>query len=248
MIIDFHMHLGRGEPDADELQRDLPPERLLRVMDEAGVDKAVCFPVTYTNYRWATAEIAEAVRAYPDRLIGFTRVGDTMDAPDILRWAVMELGMKGLKLHHGCDRIDPTGPNLHRIMVQAEELDIPVIFDCFGERARVVIPLADRYRCPIVLGHMGGLWNVSWIDRCIEAARRHPHVYLETSSVLLFGKIEQAVEAIGSERILFGTDGPPIHPRPEIEKIRCLHISEEEKANILGRNAARLLGLEADLE
>ena len=244
MIIDFHTHLGRGEPDADELQRDLPPSRLIGVMDEAGVDKAVCFPVTYRNYRWAITEIAEAVQAHPSRLIGFARVGDTEDAPEILRWAVLDLGMRGLKLHHGCDRIDPTSANLHRVMVGAEELGIPVIFDCFGERARLVIPLAERYRCPIVLGHMGGLWNVTWIDTCIEAARRYPHVYLETSSVLLFGKIERAVKEVGSERILFGTDGPPIHPRPELEKIRCLHISEEDKANILGGNAARLLRLD----
>ena len=243
MIIDFHTHLGRGEPGADELQRDIPPERLIRVMDEAGVDRAVCFPVTYTNYRWAITEIAEAVRAYPDRLLGFARVGDTEDAHETLRWGVLEMGMRGLKLHHGCDRIDPNSPNLHRVMVQAEELAVPVIFDCFGERARLVIPLAERYRCPIVLGHMGGLWNVTWIDACINAARRYPHVYLETSSVLLFAKIEKAVEEVGADRILFGTDGPPIHPRPEIEKIRCLHISEEAKADILGRNASRLLRL-----
>jgi hypothetical protein len=244
MIIDFHTHLGRGEPGADELQRDILPDRLLRVMDEAGVAKAVCFPVTYSNYRWGITEIAEAVRAHPDRLIGFARVGDTSDASDILTWAVMEMGMRGLKLHHGCDRIDPNSPNLHRVMLQAEELGIPVIFDCFGERARLVIPLAERYRAPIVLGHMGGLWNVTWIDSCIAAAVRFPHVYLETSSVLLFGKIEQAVAQVGSERILFGTDGPPIHAKPEIEKIRILHIPEEDKANILGRNASRLLHLE----
>ena len=244
MIIDFHTHLGRGEPDADELQRDILPEQLIQVMDEAGVDRAVCFPVTYTNYRWAIGEIAEAVRAYPNRLIGFARVGDTEDAHEILRWAVLEMGMRGLKLHHGCDHINPTSPNLHRVMVQAEELAIPVIFDCFAERARLVIPLAERYGCPIVLGHMGGLWNVAWIDACIEAARRHQHIFLETSSVLLFGKIEKAVAEVGSRRILFGTDGPPIHPKPEIEKIRCLHISAEAKADILGRNAARLLRLD----
>jgi predicted TIM-barrel fold metal-dependent hydrolase len=244
VILDFHTHLGRGEPGADELQRDILPAQLISVMDEAGVDRAVCFPVTYTDYRSAIREIADAVADWPDRLIGFARVGDTPDAPDILRWAVNELGMQGLKLHHGCDSIDPEGPNLHAVMGAAQELDIPVIFDCFGERASLVIPLTERYTCPIVLGHMGGLWNIGWIDRCIEAARRHPHVYLETSSVLLFGKIEKAVAAIGSERVLFGTDGPPIHARPEIEKIRILHVSDQDKANILGLNAARLLKLD----
>jgi len=97
----------------------------------------------------------------------------------------------------------------------------------------------------VVLGHMGWLWNVGTIDRCIACAERNENAYLETSSVLLYQKIEEAVQRVGSKRILFGTDGPPVHPAPEIAKIRILRIPEAAKADILGLNAARLLGIEA---
>jgi predicted TIM-barrel fold metal-dependent hydrolase len=246
MIIDFHTHLGRGDdPPAGPLQHDLFPEQILRQMDEAGVDRTVVFPVTYRDYRAANREIAGYVAAHPARLIGFGRVRDTDDGPEIVDEAVNALGLRGFKIHHGCDGIHPESLSLWRVLGRIEKLGVPVIFDAFGANAAKAIPVADRLSSPVVLGHMGGLWNVEAIDRCIACAERNANAYLETSSVLLYEKIEEAIERIGSERILFGTDGPPIHPTPEIAKIRILRIPEEARANILGLNAARLLGISA---
>lgn len=244
MIIDIHTHLGKGDPDHSPLQGELFPEELLRVMDEGGVDKAVVFPVQYKDFRQAIEEIKGYVDKYPDRLIGFARVGNTPDAADILEWAVKELGMKGVKIHHGLEKIPLDSPHLDAVMKKAEGLDIPVIFDAFVHNADKAIATAEKYRGPIILAHMGGLWHVGAMEKCISSAEQHPNIYLDTSSVLLYQKIEEAVRRIGSERILFGTDGPGIHPKPEIEKIRILHILEAEKANILGLNAWRLLQLE----
>ncbi len=244
MILDFHAHLGKGDtPPAGPLQFGLFPDQVLRNMDEAGVDRTVVFPVTYKDYRQANREIAGYVTDHPDRLIGFGRVRDTDDGPEIVTEAVESLGLKGFKIHHGCDKIDPQSPNLWRVLRRIEELKVPVIFDAFAHNVPKVLPVAEALASPVVIGHMGGLWNTEEMDRCIACAERRPNAFLETSSVLLFGKIEEAVRRIGSERILFGTDGPPIHPLPEITKIRILHVSERDKANILGLNAARLLGL-----
>ena len=244
MIIDFHCHLGRGDvPPAGPLQHDLYPDQVLRQMDEAGVDRTVVFPVTYADYRAANRELAGYVARYPDRLIGFGRVRDTDDGPEIVTEAVEELGLKGFKIHHGCDRISPESPGLERVLERIEELGVPVIFDAFAHNVPKALPAAERLSSPVVLAHMGGLWNVGAIDACIACAERNGNVYLETSSVLLYSKIEEAVRRIGSGRVIFGTDGPPIHPLPEITKIRILRIPEEAKADILGLNAARLLGL-----
>lgn len=244
MIIDFHAHLGRGDvPPAGPLQHDLYPDQVIRQMGEAGVDKTVVFPVTYRDYRAANREIAGYVAEHPAHLIGFGRVKDTDDGPEIVTEAVETLGLKGFKIHHGCDAIDPESPGLWRVLRRIEELNVPVIFDAFAHNVPKVLPVAERLSSPVVLGHMGGLWNVEAIDRCIACAERNENAYLETSSVLLYGKIEEAVRRIGSKRILFGTDGPPIHPAPEVAKIRVLRITDAEKADLLGLNAARLLGL-----
>ncbi|MCD6505348.1 amidohydrolase [Candidatus Poribacteria bacterium] len=244
LIIDFHNHLGKGDPDAGPLQRDLYPDMLIRVMDEGGVWKSVVFPVKYRDFKAACDEIKGYVDRYPGRLIGFGRVGDTPDAPDIVEYCIDELGFKGLKIHHGLENIDPDSPNLKKVLDIAEERQFPIIFDAFSQNAEKVFKVAEAgYTFPIVMAHMGGLWNVTWMDRCIEHAERYQNVYLETSSVLLFAKIEEAVKRIGADRIIFGTDGPGIHPAPEIRKIEILHIPEADKDKILGLNAKRLLGI-----
>jgi len=242
MIIDFHLHLGKGEPDASPLQRNLLPQSLIQIMDEAGVDKGIVFPVTYGDYWAANQELKGYVDRFPERLILFGRVGNTADAAEIMERSVVELGAKGFKIHHGLDKFEPDSPNLMKALEVAERLQVPVIFHASGlERVRCVAGYAKDFSFPVVLGHMGGLWNVAAIDEAITAAEECQNAYLETSSVLLFRKIEEAVERVGAERILFGTDGPVVHPAPEIAKIRCLHIADAAKTAILGENARRLL-------
>ena len=49
------------------------------------------------------------------------------------------------------------------------------------------------------------------------------------------------VRTFGAKRILFGTDSPWADPQAELQHIRALPLSEEERAAILGGNAQRLL-------
>lgn len=51
------------------------------------------------------------------------------------------------------------------------------------------------------------------------------------------------VRAFGAERILFGSDCPWGSPQNDLQHIRRLPLSGEEKAAILGGNAKRLLGI-----
>jgi len=52
------------------------------------------------------------------------------------------------------------------------------------------------------------------------------------------------IRQIGVDRVLFGSDWPWLSPQPGIERIKNLDITEEEKQNILGRNAARLYNID----
>ena len=45
-------------------------------------------------------------------------------------------------------------------------------------------------------------------------------------------------------KILFGTDGPWLHPGLELQKIRLLRLPADQEALILGGNAMRLMGQE----
>ena len=68
--------------------------------------------------------------------------------------------------------------------------------------------------------------------------------YLETCSTFRTpGVIEELVDGVGADRVLFGSDMPLMDPRSQIGKIITARISDEAKQKILGGNAGRLLGI-----
>jgi predicted TIM-barrel fold metal-dependent hydrolase len=70
---------------------------------------------------------------------------------------------------------------------------------------------------------------------------RYPNVFADTSAVRQFDYIVEAVKRAGPRKLLFGSDGPWLHPGVEIAKIRLLGLSAENEALILGGNILRLL-------
>src|SRR5262249_56126087 len=78
-------------------------------------------------------------------------------------------------------------------------------------------------------------------QQVVDQLVHHPNVYGDTSGVRRFDYIVQAVKRAGPHKIIFGSDGPWLHPGVEIEKIRLLGLPRQEEDLILGGNAARLL-------
>jgi hypothetical protein len=94
----------------------------------------------------------------------------------------------------------------------------------------------------VILGHMGGYFHV---DEAIEVAEQHPNIVLETSATPYPEKIREAVERIGAERVVFGSDGPVSSPVLERQKVMIAGLSPADTALVLGGNAARLMGVAA---
>jgi len=46
------------------------------------------------------------------------------------------------------------------------------------------------------------------IDRFIQIAKTRKNIFLDTSGVIIPRKIKEAVNMVGSSRVIFGTDGP----------------------------------------
>lgn len=246
MIIDFHTHLGQGIPGtASVLQRNITPEMIIGPAEEAGVSMSCVYPVTYRpeDYEAACREIADAVARYPDKLIGFARLAMTSDAASILERAVRDMGLKGLKLHHGLDRFGLLDTTVHELLEKAGELGVPVVFHSIGAMRELEKLARDHPHTAIVFGHAGGMWNCQDIERCGGLAAELPNVYFDTSAVLVTASLRKAILR-APDRALLGSDAPAMHPHVEIEKIRILHLPPEVEAKALGANAARLLGLE----
>jgi uncharacterized protein len=74
----------------------------------------------------------------------------------------------------------------------------------------------------------------------IDHLVRHPNIYADTSGVRRFDLLEQAVKRAGAKKILFGTDGPWLHPAVELAKIYALNLLVEDEKLVLGGNFLRL--------
>ena len=75
----------------------------------------------------------------------------------------------------------------------------------------------------------------------IDAVRKYTNIYLETcSSLAWYGLIERLVQKAGADRVVFGTDMPFMSPDQQIGRILFAKISDDEKRNVLGRNAEQL--------
>jgi uncharacterized protein len=100
----------------------------------------------------------------------------------------------------------------------------------------------------LILGHLGKGYE----SEIAVLTRRYPNVYTETSMRLSgldeAGKWTPAeavtwFRLIGIDRILFGSKWPLFDPQQDIDTVRKLPLTPEEKRKILGENAKRALQL-----
>ena len=82
--------------------------------------------------------------------------------------------------------------------------------------------------------------------RHLERMKMSENYYLDISGTGLFrhGMLRHAIDSVGKERIIFGTDFPVCNPAMYIGGVvNDISISDEEKEYILGKNAKKLLNI-----
>lgn len=239
MIIDCHCHAGKGDILTAPWNSDAPLESYLRRARAAGIDRTVVFAVFHTDYDRANAQVARIVASHPDRLIGFAFVHAARDAGRVLGMvekAVTQWRFRGIKVH-GHEAM-PT----REVCEAAQAFQIPLLVDVAG-RPHVIDLLAPQYpNVNFIIPHLGSFgddWRAH--QQVIDQLIRLPNVYADTSGVRRFDYIVQAVRRAGPRKILFGSDGPWLHPGLELHKIRLLRLPADARALILGGNALRLM-------
>jgi uncharacterized protein len=239
MIIDCHCHAGKGDMLTAPWNTEAPIEPYLRRARASGIDKTVVVAPFHSDYAKANAQVGRIVARYPGRLLGFAVVHSTRDAGrihEVVSHAVQHWGFYGMKVH-GHDAM-PT----REVCEAARSLHLPLMVDVVG-RAHVVEMLAPQYPdVNFIIPHFGSFqddWRAQ--QQVVDQLVRHPNVYADTSGVRRFDYIVQAVQRAGAGKILFGSDGPWLHPGVELAKVRVLHLSPEEEKLVLGGNLLRLI-------
>ena len=71
----------------------------------------------------------------------------------------------------------------------------------------------------------------------------YKNTYVDTSWLQYYYMIRKAVDILGSERVLYGSDGILTDPRTEILKVKVQDFTPEQEENIFYNNIAKLLKL-----
>ncbi|MDD4792250.1 MAG: amidohydrolase family protein [Firmicutes bacterium] len=245
MIIDFHAHVGRSWMGWEE--NTIGPEEMLRIYDACGIEKA-CISSWNLSYDPIAGndEVAEIVRRYPDRFMGFGVISPrwSPQAADEVDRCINDLGMKGIKMHPSLNSWPGDSPIVYPVMERIEKYGVPVLFhtwnDDFSHPQRIG-NLARKFpKVKVVMGHMGfeAFYDAAFL------AEELPNVYLDTTGFYNEVRtLREVVRIAGAEKVVFGTDGPALNIPVELAKIVQGDISEQAKEMILGPNAAKLLGL-----
>jgi uncharacterized protein len=239
MIIDCHCHAGKGDILTAPWNTDAPLKAYLQRARAAGIRQTVVFGVFHTDYNKVNAQVARLAAAYPDRLIGFAFVHAVRDAGRILAMvekAVTKWRFRGIKVH-GHEAM-PT----REVCEAARLFRIPLLVDVAG-RPQAIDLLAPQYPdVNFIIPHLGSFgddWRAH--QQVIDLLIRFPNVYADTSGVRRFDYLVQAVKRAGPHKVIFGSDGPWLHPGLELHKIRLLGLPVDAESLILGGNALRLL-------
>mgnify|MGYP000185722360 CR=1 FL=1 len=236
LVIDAHCHAGTGQAMSAPWTTRADVEVTLRHMAEAGIDRTIIFPINNAEYARPNREIAEICARYPDKFIGFAKHDPQTEAGRIramLREEVERMGLKGLKLHRLPTR---------EVLDAAAELGIPILYH--PERVANFHLIASEYpQVPFIMAHLGSFASHDWTEHlaAIDAARRYPNVYLDTSSVVFFRFLELAAKEAGPDKLIFGSDGPELDSRVELYKVKLLKLPPAQEAKVLGGNILRLL-------
>lgn len=249
MIVDTHCHVFEERLMSDESKKPLyglavrlkcpdsmifdgSSERLIREMDEAGIDKAIILALDYElvfkgkmTYRDYNEYVADIVKKYPDRFIGFAGIDPRRgkEATGELERCVEELGLKGVKLWP-LTGFYPDDQQFYPFYKRVEELEIPILCHTgtgpphtylkYNRPAFVDTVAVDFPEMKIIMAHIGDPWT----NEAITVAAKNPNVFIDISawevtfkyaSFALFQTLVTAkMRCGGVEKILFGTDWP----------------------------------------
>ncbi|WP_342088155.1 amidohydrolase family protein [Dyadobacter sp. OTU695] len=242
LIIDCHCHAGEGDGFTGPWDTRAPLKKFMQWSQEAGIRKTVIFPAFHTDYARANALVAGITHRYPDRFFGFAFLHAERDKGKIgamVKTAVEQYGFKGLKVHRHDARIS------REICEAARQYRIPILYDPTGEVSTVELIAGEYPDVNFIIPHLSSFAD-DWRAQIafVDVLARHSNVYTDTSGVRRFDVLETAYKRAGAAKILFGTDGPWLHPAVELAKIDALNLPLRERAMVLGGNILKLLRLE----
>ncbi len=233
-------------------------EDSIKDMDDAGVEKSVVVAVdaeTTFRYRVSNDLVASVVKQFPDRLIGFASVDPNKGAPaaDELAHAVLDLGLKGLKILPHLVKMSTDDERMYPLYETARDLGIPVLFHMgtqfhAGTKLKYGHPLpidevaVDFPNLKLVIAHFG----FPWFYETIAVVQRNPNVYFNIAGWAprhIPPEIIRYTKGPLKTKALYGSDYPLITRVRGMKELREMELPSDVFKMLTEENPKRLLGL-----
>lgn len=241
--IDVHTHLDGGRFDP----------AVLDLGDRLGIELFLCSNLgafhphpSLDEVREMNDRLAGELRRHPDRLRGYCYVNPRYGAAalDDLRRNVEERGMIGVKLWIATLADDPLcDPVLeyaatHRLLVLAHAWRKTVGRFPYESTADHIAAAARRHPdVRFVMAHLGGQ-----PETALDAVRDVPTVAVDTSGTIIgAGEVAMAVDRLGAERVVFGSDLHHIDLAANVGKVLGARLDADTERLVFGATAARWL-------
>ncbi|MDI9423087.1 MAG: amidohydrolase family protein [Bacillota bacterium] len=234
-IVDVHGHIGNwGFP-----MRCSTVNHLVDFMMRCGIERTIVshsLAITY-DFVEGNRKLAEAIEDQ-DGVWGYLVLN-----PHYVQRSLVELDRYrdnpkfiGVKLHPEQQGYRLMHRNVLEILERVSELRLPVLVHTFPGQIDGLCQAAKEFPdVKFIMGHMGGN---DWVAG-IEAAAQRRNIWLEPcSSFPDAGKISQAIDTVGVERLLFGSDSTLLNPAFIWGMLRDAGLSQDDLQQIAWKNAA----------
>lgn len=250
IIVDGHMHLGR---DPAIFCPGGSFEKLLSSMESLGISR--CYS---SHYYWLTGRIEDGYRASVE---GYEESGGTIPFFGVYdpRKSLLSLrsfdrclkhpGFIGIKIHPSIHRVFGNDKSYLPVWTYAKDNKLPILSHTWSITSNPVQkfsspPLFAGYiesfgDVVFVMGHSGGRGLGQ--EEAVSMAKKYPNVYLDIAGdIFCHGLLSRLVEALGAEKIIFGSDWPWFDPMCYLPRISLSPLDAAARSLILGINALRI--------
>ncbi len=240
-------------------QKATTPEELLKNMSLSNIKKSIILGYGWTNFNLLQASNQfnlDAFKKNPSKLIPFFSINPMFKENLQEMEKCINLGGKGAgEIHPSTQELAMDNENIWKDSLKLlEENSLPIIIHASEPAGHLYPGKGNTYpeniykfiklfpENTIILAHWGG--GLLFYELMKEVKEISKNVYYDTaaSSFLYNPKIfEIAIEIVGSEKIIFGSDFPILNPNRILEEMK--NLKEQDLMNITEKNIKSILNL-----
>ena len=254
-IFDFHLHPGYDFHN-DKLGYEITPEIFVDGLKKSGITFASGSVLHKADSKRPVEEYAEIIprlnreaysfyEAYPDIYTPGIHIHPDfveLSCSEVEYYAARGVRLVGEAVPYMMGWRSYSDPRVIEILRIASERGMVFNFHPNADLLDMEGLFKALPNMKIVVAHLDGYGLYDW---SVEMMKKYENVYFDISAhgIDRKGMLRDAVNKVGKERILYGSDYPGYAQKPFIDVVESSGLTTEEKEAIFYKNAERLLGI-----